>query len=240
MGVRLLALALSALVQPVFAQVAPWPFEDHPHPDSAELTLEDIEHLNDGLDLAPEPVMGCRTLAANGFAIYNAHYPALKASGEVDARYRQWKKHIVDSYPARGTYCVLSLPSFELRVAGREFAAAGLIFCGAPLDPPATPLERRFVDLVSELFGNALTGQIEALKPLLFHHDTQRVVFLNQDIEYFVRRELERQRQLEPADWDVSHLMPVLDAARRGFLDAAVERNDLAAVAKTTAPCPLR
>jgi hypothetical protein len=59
---------------------------------------------------------------------------------------------------------------------------------------------------------------------------------LNADVEYFLRKSLRSTYRYEQ-HWGVIHLKPQFARARQQFVDAAVERQDLATVLETTMPC---
>lgn len=213
-----------------------WSFDDHPHPSFSDLTEEEHEQLATGI-FGLERVEYCRSVMANAFDIYRARYPELRKTGELDKNYRDWKKSVAKQNPSGIGTCPFSLPLYELVEHRPAFVAAGLVFCGANPPPQTSDVEVHFEYLTGQLISNISTGHKEALFSLLLTHDMESIVSLNPDIEYFIRKSIERIREFEPTDWDVSALTPQLDAERIAFLDQAIEAGDFQSVVATTKPC---
>lgn len=213
-----------------------WSFEDHPQPTFSGLSKAEHDRLDDGI-YGLERVEYCRAVMANGFDLYVSRYPEFRTTAEIDQRYSAWKRYVASHNIFGLGSCPFSLPTLELIELDKDLEAAHLSFCGYALPPPVTDLEHRFADLIGELVENAMTGQTGALRALVLTHDMKTRVILNPDIEYALRRSLQKRGAMEPSDWAVDHLLPQLDAKRRAFLDQAVDRNDLGAVFDTTTGC---
>jgi len=242
-GNRVVRCAFAALLLAAFrphqilAQNLDWSFEAHPYPGYAQMTGEEFELRGNGLASAESPAELCRLIISNAFDVYNDRYPDFRRTGDVDQRYHAWRTHLSHLDLDVIGNCAYTLPFYEIIELSTQLRDAGLSFCGRVRTASATPLETRFQILTGQLIDHVKTGQIEAVAALYSTHDATSVVTLNPDVEYWVRSRLALSDRLDPADWDISHLLPKLDPERIAFLDDAVARGDFSAVVETTGPC---
>ncbi|MEM8540643.1 MAG: hypothetical protein AAGF25_06775, partial [Pseudomonadota bacterium] len=117
-----------------------------------------------------------------------------------------------------------------------------LIFCGVFSLKPETSLEQAFAEAVEELTSYVDVSNLAAMHELLYHHRPGTIVWLNPDVELYVRKYAYQNTELERHEgtWYTGHLEPLLAPERIEFVNAAVERGDFASVLNTTAPCPVR
>ncbi len=232
-------LFLVALPQHALAQKLDWSFEEHPQPISFDLVGEEFRLLTRGTaDTGSHDY--CRIILANAFEIYERRHPDFLKTGEIDRRYREWKAYMARKNDIYLGFCLYEIPTMELYRTSFRIDMDGLQFCGARITSSGTPAERYFQYFTDQLLDNAEAGQVDALDSLLASNELRDLISLNPDIEYFLRRSLFVAGEGKPEDWDVSQMLPELDAERIAFLDDAIARKDFAAVVATTPACPVQ
>lgn len=223
-----------------FAPDLDWSFAAHPHPSREQHNVEELRRQYADQAFYPETAY-CRETLSRAFANYNKRYPAFADTGPPGLRHRAWKRHMAETANEVTGLCVYSLPFYEFLEERHLFATAGLKFCGAWPDLADTGVERRFLQLISEIVDLARTGSPDALRTLLFLHTPGgEVATFNPDVEYYLRRALARQDEPAGEPWrvvDIDSIAFRLAPGRRAFVDEAVAAGDLMAVLATTSPC---
>ncbi len=210
-----------------------WSFSDHPFPRKFQLT----EGERDALAAPHNPgalyIENCELELKIGFDIYKSRYPRFAEIGDKENRFSAWKRHIVEQSKSGLQYCVVDLPFVRFI---ELFYWGDLIYCGQFSREPETSVEHERVQALSEIIDYARLGKPSALSVLLILNGPDGKVRLNPDLEYYMRR-LFKKLGVYDDEWDTAHLEPALSPQRQAFVEAAVEREDFAAVLDTTEPC---
>lgn len=170
------------------------------------------------------------------YEIYNRRYPAFANQGNPKENLRAWKRHIVKQRYPGFSWCVGSLPNYAIDWYAEELESAGIFFCGHFSALPENDADRLLADLVNEALDFWLDGSRGVAFGFFILAD-KKLINLNADVEYYLRRSLENDEEYRPEDWDTSHLIRRLTPERRAFVDAALERRDLKTVLATTPAC---
>lgn len=236
MRVHTLALA-ALLLSSACAAAADWSFDASPIPHIDDLTAAELRQLDTAGAVGAGIATVCAAQAAAHLTFYTSRYPAFAALGEVGIS--DWRRAAFALAIPGLSDCVLHVPATKARAL---LPALGpeLLFCGQPARPAGDEAEEAFLAAVDEMLAYADAGHPVAVVNLLSLNGIVPAVALSDDLEYFLRRSLARDRFEHPAEWDVSHLTSLSPEQRR-TLDGAVDAYDLhAAIAGATTCRPAK
>jgi len=217
-----------------------WSFVEHPDPYVSGYTAEEFRFLDKVSSASPDNGV-CEAGTRARFKIYRDRYPDFEKSGEPMANYRNWKLNFAEILGKDFTGCLIISPMIKFFNLQKPRYNPGMYYCGKISGPPQSDRHKEMSAIAEELMAFAGIGNWHAIDTILFlNHLGERFIDLNTDVEYFLRKSLPVDWEFDKRNKDTSNLEPLLDAERRAFVDAALERSDLQAVLDTTAPCPKR
>ncbi|MEP0943576.1 MAG: hypothetical protein ABJH63_01340 [Rhizobiaceae bacterium] len=172
------------------------------------------------------------------YEVYKLHYRDFVESEQAfDPDQRQaWLHHLVIDKYHLPTKCMVMSAHRSIVELLNHVRRVTFRYCGNLATQPQTFDEDYLAAGLDQMLTFASRGVPEAIINMLYYSAVQPNLALNADVEHYLRKTLRQSYRFE-AHWGVVHLRPQFARQRQKFIDAAVERQDLATVLETTAPC---
>lgn len=212
-----------------------WSFDDHPHPQSHMLTVEEKNTLNSINDYRGGIELCSKTMQSQ-FAIYGGRFPRFEQSGAEEKRFSAWKLHLLKGDYEFESECITD--ELFLKILETKHYV-NLVYCGIFSGIAETEQEHLFVESLEQMASYAHLGILTAMGNFISLHRPGSNLSLNPDVEFFIRKSLQKNVELVEYKytWYTGHLEPLMTQERIEFVNAAVERGDLDAVLSSTSPC---